>query len=68
MAFVDSLEASLIDRTDIHAFEDWWKCIQSLIRRAHVRGRDQMLDAHDFSPEGSSGRPFCRTVLATRLR
>src|SRR5579863_6096341 len=42
MAFADRLEASLkergfeplIDRTEIYAFEDWWKRIQALIARA----------------------------------
>jgi formylglycine-generating enzyme required for sulfatase activity len=42
MAFVDRLEAALkargfeplIDRTEIYAFEDWWKRIQALIGRA----------------------------------
>jgi hypothetical protein len=42
MAFADRLEAGLkargfeplIDRAEIYAFEDWWKRIQALIRRA----------------------------------
>jgi TIR domain-containing protein len=42
MAFADRLEAALksrgfeplIDRTEIYAFEDWWKRIQGLIGRA----------------------------------
>jgi formylglycine-generating enzyme required for sulfatase activity len=42
MAFVDRLEAALrarnfdplIDRTEIYAFEDWWKRIETLIDRA----------------------------------
>src|SRR5262249_22605078 len=42
IAFIDRLEtglkergfAPLIDRTDIYAFEDWWKRIQDLIIRA----------------------------------
>jgi WD40 repeat protein len=42
MAFADRLEAALkargfeplIDRTEIYAFEDWWKRIQALIGRA----------------------------------
>src|SRR5215471_8301571 len=42
MAFADRLEAALksrgfeplIDRTDIYAFEDWWKRIEDLIARA----------------------------------
>ena len=42
MAFADRLEAALkergfeplIDRTEIYAFEDWWKRIQSLIAQA----------------------------------
>lgn len=42
MTFVDRLEESLkargldilIDRRDIHAFEDWWKRIESLIAQA----------------------------------
>jgi hypothetical protein len=42
MAFADKLEAALkargfeplIDRTEIYAFEDWWKRIESLIGRA----------------------------------
>src|SRR3984885_1578446 len=42
MAFADRLEAALrergleplIDRTEIYAFEDWWKRIQALIARA----------------------------------
>ena len=42
MAFADRLEASLrargfeplIDRTEIYAFEDWWRRIQALILRA----------------------------------
>ena len=42
MAFVDRLEAalkargfeSLIDRTEIYAFEDWWQRIEGLIGRA----------------------------------
>src|SRR5271156_147175 len=42
MPFVDRLEAALkargfeplIDRTEIYAFEDWWKRIQALISRA----------------------------------
>jgi hypothetical protein len=42
MAFADCLEAVLkergiepfIDRTDIHAFEDWWQRIQGLIAQA----------------------------------
>jgi WD40 repeat protein len=42
MAFADRLEAALkargfeplIDRTEIYAFEDWWKRIQTLIGRA----------------------------------
>src|SRR5580658_6580731 len=42
MAFADRLDAALrargfeplIDRTDIYAFEEWWKRIQALISRA----------------------------------
>jgi hypothetical protein len=42
MVFVDRLEASLkgrgfeplIDRTEIYAFEEWWKRIEGLIERA----------------------------------
>src|SRR5215470_8220844 len=42
MIFADQLEAALktrgfeplIDRTDIYAFEDWWKRIEALIARA----------------------------------
>src|ERR1700688_3629884 len=42
IAFADRLEAGLkargfeplIDRTEIYAFEDWWKRIESLIGRA----------------------------------
>jgi hypothetical protein len=42
MAFADKLEAALkardfaplIDRTEIYAFEDWWKRIEILISRA----------------------------------
>jgi hypothetical protein len=42
MPFADRLEAALksrgfetlIDRTEIYAFEDWWKRIQALIGRA----------------------------------
>src|SRR5580658_935816 len=42
MAFVDRLEAALrargfepmIDRTEIYAFEDWWKRIEALVGRA----------------------------------
>ncbi|MGB8279285.1 MAG: toll/interleukin-1 receptor domain-containing protein, partial [Methylovirgula sp.] len=42
MAFADKLEAALkargfeplIDRTEIYAFEDWWKRIEALIARA----------------------------------
>ena len=42
MAFADRLEAALkergfeplIDRTEIYAFEDWWKRIQALIAQA----------------------------------
>jgi formylglycine-generating enzyme required for sulfatase activity len=42
LSFADRLEAALkargfevlIDRTDIYAFEDWWKRIQSLIEQA----------------------------------
>src|SRR6202790_1977858 len=42
MAFADRLEAALktrgfeplIDRTEIYAFEDWWKRIEALIARA----------------------------------
>src|SRR5882724_5137436 len=42
MVFADRLEAALksrgfeplIDRTDIYAFEDWWKRIEALIARA----------------------------------
>jgi hypothetical protein len=42
MAFADKLEAALkargfqplIDRTEIYAFEDWWKRVEALIRRA----------------------------------
>ena len=42
MAFVDKLEAALmargfeplIDRTEIYAFEDWWKRIEALIGKA----------------------------------
>jgi hypothetical protein len=42
MAFVDRLEAALrarhfeplIDRTEIYAFEDWWKRIEALISHA----------------------------------
>src|ERR1700726_1930934 len=42
MAFVDRLEPALktrgfeplIDRTEIYAFEDWWKRIEALITRA----------------------------------
>lgn len=42
MAFVDRLEGALkergfetlVDRTEIYAFEDWWKRIQSLIAKA----------------------------------
>ena len=42
MAFVDRLEAALaergfealIDRTEIHAFEDWWQRIEAIIARA----------------------------------
>jgi tetratricopeptide (TPR) repeat protein len=44
IAFADRLEAALkvrgfeplIDRTEIHAFEDWWKRIQALIAQAHT--------------------------------
>ena len=42
IAFADRLEAALkargfeplIDRTEIYAFEDWWRRIQALIGRA----------------------------------
>ncbi|MET0538488.1 MAG: toll/interleukin-1 receptor domain-containing protein, partial [Xanthobacteraceae bacterium] len=42
LAFADQLEAAvkargfeaLIDRTDIYAFEEWWKRIEDLIGRA----------------------------------
>src|SRR5580704_2797770 len=42
MAFADRLEAALkargfeplIDRTEIYAFEDWWKRIEALIGKA----------------------------------
>ena len=42
LAFADQIEAALkargfealIDRTDIYAFEDWWKRIEDLIGRA----------------------------------
>ena len=42
MAFTDRLEAGLkgrgftplIDRTEIYAFEDWWKRIEALIVQA----------------------------------
>ena len=42
MIFVDRLEASLkgrgfeplIDRSEIYAFEEWWKRIEGLIARA----------------------------------
>ena len=42
MAFADRLETALkargfeplIDRTEIYAFEDWWKRIESLIVKA----------------------------------
>src|SRR5476649_748339 len=42
MSFADRLESALkarglepmIDRTEIYAFEDWWKRIQALISRA----------------------------------
>src|SRR5882762_3891852 len=42
IAFVDRLEAALkargfeplIDRTEIYAFEDWWKRVQGLIGKA----------------------------------
>ena len=42
MAFADRLDAALkargfeplIDRTEIYAFEDWWKRIEALISRA----------------------------------
>src|SRR5712692_1948500 len=42
MAFADRLEAALrargieplIDRSEIYAFEDWWKRIEALIARA----------------------------------
>src|SRR5437016_3094730 len=42
IAFVDQLDAALkargfeplIDRTDIYAFEEWWKRIEGLIARA----------------------------------
>ena len=42
MSFADQLEAALkargfeplIDRTEIYAFEDWWKRIEALIGRA----------------------------------
>src|SRR5258708_36482200 len=42
MAFTDRLEAALksreleplIDRSEIHAFEDWWQRIQALIAKA----------------------------------
>ena len=45
MAFADRLEAALkargfetlIDRTEIYAFEDWWKRIKALIGRADCR-------------------------------
>ena len=48
MAFADRLEAALkargfeplIDRSEIYAFEDWWKRLQSLIQqRRHGRVR-----------------------------
>ena len=42
IAFADRLDAALkargfetlIDRTDIYAFEEWWKRVESLITRA----------------------------------
>jgi len=42
IAFVDQLDAALkargfeplIDRSDIYAFEEWWKRIEALIARA----------------------------------
>ena len=42
MAFVDSLDAALkargfeplVDRSEIYAFEDWWKRLQALIGQA----------------------------------
>ena len=42
MAFADRVEAALkgrgfeplIDRSEIYAFEDWWKRIETLITRA----------------------------------
>ena len=42
MAFTDRIEAALkargfeplIDRTEIYAFEDWWKRIEAIIGRA----------------------------------
>jgi hypothetical protein len=46
MAFADWLDSALkargfeplIDRTDIYAFEEWWKRVQELIaRHRHIR-------------------------------
>jgi hypothetical protein len=54
MAFADRLEAvlkgrgfePLIDRTEIYAFEEWWKRIEALITRADS---DCLLAAFYFS-------------------
>jgi hypothetical protein len=45
MAFADRIEAALkargfeplIDRTEIYAFEDWWRRIEALILRADTK-------------------------------
>jgi TIR domain-containing protein len=63
MAFADRLEAALkargfeplIDRTDIYAFEEWWKRIEALIARADTV-------AFVLSPDSVASDVACKEV------
>jgi hypothetical protein len=68
MAFADRLEAALkargfeplIDRTDIYAFEEWWKRIEALIARADKRTVRELTKATrsktSYAPAGTFRR------------
>src|SRR5216684_7142135 len=63
--FVDRLEAALkargfeplVDRTEIYAFEDWWKRIEALIARA-----DAVIVV--LSPDAVDAQSVCRKEVA----
>src|SRR5580692_11364237 len=69
MAFADQLEAALkvrgfeplIDRTEIYAFEDWWKRLQALIEQADT-------NVFVLSPDAVASREALKEVeYATSL-